>query len=177
MDCMCRKSIRPIKCHQCRLQCELERLLLSRVLLLLFFTPTATDITQLFDSDSKMPSNVDTHVVVSKRTHASSKDFPCRCVFQIMVPFQSLVAFGCIVDAVCPGKKAGDTIRTAIHDFMGDQVLSEVPLLFLGSFVLCYALIAQLYASREDTTGCLGCIVGSVWGRILRGKRVWKRLM
>ena len=31
------------------------------------------------------------------------------------------------VDAVCPGKKAGDTVRTAIHDFEGDQTYSEKP--------------------------------------------------
>ena len=48
---------------------------------------------------------------------------PCFHVCQIMVPFQSLLAFGCLVDVVCPGKKAGDTIRTAVHDFMGDQVV------------------------------------------------------
>jgi protease I len=31
------------------------------------------------------------------------------------------------VHAVCPGKKAGDTVRTAIHDFEGDQTYSEKP--------------------------------------------------
>jgi protease I len=31
------------------------------------------------------------------------------------------------VDAVCPDKKAGDTVRTAIHDFEGDQTYSEKP--------------------------------------------------
>ena len=29
------------------------------------------------------------------------------------------------VDAVCPGKKAGDMVRTAVHDFEGDQTYSE----------------------------------------------------
>lgn len=33
------------------------------------------------------------------------------------VPFQALQAFGFQVDAVCPGKKSGDTVKTAVHDF------------------------------------------------------------
>ena len=44
---------------------------------------------------------------------------------QVMVPFQALQAFGLKVDAVCPGKKAGETIATAIHDFLGHQVRSS----------------------------------------------------
>jgi protease I len=42
-----------------------------------------------------------------------------------MVPFQSLMMVGHTVHAVCPGRKAGDVIRTAIHDFEGDQTYSE----------------------------------------------------
>ncbi len=45
--------------------------------------------------------------------------------YEIMVPFQALSFVGYQVDAVCPGKKAGDKIRTAIHDFEGDQTYSE----------------------------------------------------
>ncbi len=45
--------------------------------------------------------------------------------YEIMVPFQALQAFGHQVHAVCPGKKAGEKIRTAIHDFEGDQTYSE----------------------------------------------------
>ncbi|HUY81387.1 MAG TPA: DJ-1/PfpI family protein [Acidobacteriaceae bacterium] len=45
--------------------------------------------------------------------------------YEVMVPFQALLAVGHTVDAVCPGKKAGDTIKTAIHDFEGDQTYSE----------------------------------------------------
>jgi protease I len=44
-----------------------------------------------------------------------------------MVPFQALKMVGYEVDAVCPDKKAGETIRTAIHDFEGDQTYSEKP--------------------------------------------------
>jgi protease I len=45
--------------------------------------------------------------------------------YEIMVPFQALQAVGHAVDAVCPDKKAGEKIRTAIHDFEGDQTYSE----------------------------------------------------
>jgi len=47
--------------------------------------------------------------------------------YEIMVPFQALQAVGHKVYAVCPGKKAGEKIRTAIHDFEGDQTYSEKP--------------------------------------------------
>jgi protease I len=45
--------------------------------------------------------------------------------YEAMVPFQALLMVGHTVDAVCPGKKAGDAVRTAIHDFEGDQTYSE----------------------------------------------------
>ena len=45
--------------------------------------------------------------------------------YEIMVPFQALQMVGHTVDAVCPGKKKGELIRTAIHDFEGDQTYSE----------------------------------------------------
>jgi protease I len=44
-----------------------------------------------------------------------------------MVPYQALTMVGHRVDAVCPGKKAGQKIKTAIHDFEGDQTYSEKP--------------------------------------------------
>ena len=47
--------------------------------------------------------------------------------YEVMVPFQALLMVGHTVHAVCPGKKAGDTVRTAIHDFEGDQTYSEKP--------------------------------------------------
>lgn len=47
--------------------------------------------------------------------------------YEIMVPFQTLLTVGVDVDAVCPDKSAGDQIRTAIHDFEGDQTYSEKP--------------------------------------------------
>ncbi|WP_038358271.1 DJ-1/PfpI family protein [Bosea sp. UNC402CLCol] len=45
--------------------------------------------------------------------------------YEIMVPFQALLAVGHTVHAVCPDKKAGDAIATAIHDFEGQQTYSE----------------------------------------------------
>ncbi|MFC3606650.1 DJ-1/PfpI family protein [Stutzerimonas tarimensis] len=47
--------------------------------------------------------------------------------YETMVPFQALLMVGHTVHAVCPGKKAGDSVRTAIHDFEGDQTYSEKP--------------------------------------------------
>lgn len=45
--------------------------------------------------------------------------------YEIMVPFQALQAVGHDVDAVCPNKDAGDTVKTAVHDFRGDQTYVE----------------------------------------------------
>ena len=47
--------------------------------------------------------------------------------YEVMVPFQALLMVGHTVHAVCPDKKAGDAVRTAIHDFEGDQTYSEKP--------------------------------------------------
>lgn len=47
--------------------------------------------------------------------------------YEVMVPFQMLLMVGHTVHAVCPGKKSGETVRTAVHDFEGDQTYSEKP--------------------------------------------------
>ena len=47
--------------------------------------------------------------------------------YEVMVPFQALQMVGHIVHAVCPDKKTGETVKTAIHDFEGDQTYSEKP--------------------------------------------------
>jgi protease I len=47
--------------------------------------------------------------------------------YEVMVPFQALQAVGHTVDAVCPAKHAGEKVRTAVHDFEGDQTYSEKP--------------------------------------------------
>ena len=47
--------------------------------------------------------------------------------YEVMVPFQALLMVGHTVHAVCPDKKTGEAVRTAIHDFEGDQTYSEKP--------------------------------------------------
>jgi protease I len=47
--------------------------------------------------------------------------------YELMVPVQALQMLGHTVDVVCPDKGIGDTVRTAIHDFEGDQTYSEKP--------------------------------------------------
>lgn len=47
--------------------------------------------------------------------------------YEVMVPFQALLMVGHTVHAVCPGKKSGEQVRTAVHDFEGDQTYSEKP--------------------------------------------------
>jgi protease I len=47
--------------------------------------------------------------------------------YEAMVPFQALALVGHTVHAACPDKKAGDWVRTAVHDFEGDQTYSEKP--------------------------------------------------
>jgi protease I len=45
--------------------------------------------------------------------------------YEVMVPFQALRMAGHRVDVVCPGKESGQTVRTSVHDFEGDQTYSE----------------------------------------------------
>ena len=47
--------------------------------------------------------------------------------YEVMVPFQALQMVGHSVHSVCPGKSAGQSVRTAIHDFEGEQTYSEKP--------------------------------------------------
>ena len=46
--------------------------------------------------------------------------------YETMVPFQSLGVLVYQVDAVCPDKKAGETVATAVHDFLGEQTYTEL---------------------------------------------------
>jgi protease I len=66
--------------------------------------------------------------------------------YEVMVPFQALLMVGHHVDAVCPDKKAGDTVRTAIHDFEGNQTYSEKP----GHNFSLNADFDQVEASQYD---------------------------
>ena len=45
--------------------------------------------------------------------------------YELMVPYQALEAVGHDVDTVCPEREAGETVKTAIHDFRGDQTYLE----------------------------------------------------
>ena len=47
--------------------------------------------------------------------------------YEAMAPLQMLLMVGHHVDTVCPGKQPGETVRTAVHDFQGDQTYSEKP--------------------------------------------------
>jgi protease I len=47
--------------------------------------------------------------------------------YEAMVPLQTCLAVGMQVDVVCPNKKPGDFVLTAVHDFEGQQTYSEKP--------------------------------------------------
>ncbi len=66
--------------------------------------------------------------------------------YEVMVPFQALQMVGHQVDAVCPKKKAGETVRTAVHDFEGDQTYSEKP----GHNFTLNATFAEINAADYD---------------------------
>jgi protease I len=66
--------------------------------------------------------------------------------YEVMVPFQALQAVGHNVHAVCPDKKAGDKVRTAVHDFEGDQTYSEKP----GHNFALNATFAEVRAEDYD---------------------------
>ena len=69
--------------------------------------------------------------------------------YEVMVPFQALSMVGHVVHAVCPGKKAGETIRTAVHDFEGDQTYSEKP----GHNFSLNATFAEIQLATYDAAG------------------------
>ncbi len=66
--------------------------------------------------------------------------------YEVMVPFQTLTMVGHTVHAVCPDKKAGDKVRTAVHDFEGDQTYSEKP----GHNFTLNATFAEVKAADYD---------------------------
>ena len=39
---------------------------------------------------------------------------------EVYVPYQTLTMVGFEVHTVCPGKKKGDKVKTAMHDFEND---------------------------------------------------------
>ncbi len=66
--------------------------------------------------------------------------------YEVMVPFQMLLMVGHTVHAVCPDKKQGEFVRTAIHDFEGDQTYSEKP----GHRFTLNASFADVKAEQYD---------------------------
>jgi protease I len=66
--------------------------------------------------------------------------------YEVMVPFQALLMVGHTVHAVCPDKKEGDFVRTAVHDFEGDQTYSEKP----GHNFVLNATFADIKAEDYD---------------------------
>jgi protease I len=66
--------------------------------------------------------------------------------YEVMVPYQTLLTVGHTVHAVCPGKEAGEKVRTAIHDFEGDQTYSEKP----GHNFALNATFASVKAEEYD---------------------------
>ena len=66
--------------------------------------------------------------------------------YEVMVPFQALQMVGHQIDAVCPNKKKGDFVRTAIHDFEGDQTYTEKP----GHNFVLNATFSEIKADDYD---------------------------
>lgn len=66
--------------------------------------------------------------------------------YETMVPFQTLLAVGHTVHAVCPDKKSGDYVNTAVHDFDGAQTYSEKP----GHRFTLNATFADVSADQYD---------------------------
>jgi protease I len=66
--------------------------------------------------------------------------------YEVMVPFQALQMVQHEVDAVCPDKEAGESVRTAVHDFEGDQTYSEKP----GHNFALNASFAEVKAEEYD---------------------------
>jgi protease I len=76
----------------------------------------------------------------------------CAEDYETMVPFQALQMVGHTVHAVCPGKKSGDRIKTAIHDFEGDQTYSEKP----GHYFTLNASFDNVDPDRYDALAIAG---------------------
>src|SRR5271168_3345579 len=66
--------------------------------------------------------------------------------YEVMVPFQALQMVGHTVDVVCPDKKAGQFVRTSIHDFEGDQTYTEK----IGHNFVLNATFAEVKAADYD---------------------------
>ena len=72
--------------------------------------------------------------------------------YEVMVPFQALQMVGHRVDAVCPGKRAGERVRTAVHDFEGDQTYTEK----LGHYADINKTFSEVQPEQYDAVYCAG---------------------
>jgi protease I len=108
--------------------------------------------------------------MVKREKHVSEEDpLSCRRFrrdYEVMVPFQALTMLGHIVHAVCPVKKAGEKIKTAIHDLEGDQTYTEKP----GHNFVLNASFAEIRAEDYDALMIAG-------GRAPEYLRLDKRLI
>lgn len=86
--------------------------------------------------------------------------------YETMVPYQALTMLGYEVHAVCPDKKAGDKVKTAIHDFEGEQTYSEKP---GHNFALNYDF------SKVDSADYVGLVIPG--GRAPEYLRLNKRVI
>jgi|SRR5690606_1281479 protease I len=71
------------------------------------------------------------HSLLHKKQHTMAKKILMLAGdfvedYEVMVPFQALLSVGLDVHAVCPDKKSGETVATAIHDFVGFQTYAEL---------------------------------------------------
>src|SRR4051812_18907026 len=66
--------------------------------------------------------------------------------YEIMVPFQTLSMIGHTVHAVCPDKRSGESVRTAVHDFDGAQTYSEKP----GHNFVLNATFSEIHEAEYD---------------------------
>ena len=88
--------------------------------------------------------------------------------YETMVPFQALSMLGYEVHAVCPDKAAGDTVKTAIHDFEGDQTYTEK----LGHYADINKTFSEVRVEEYDAVYAAGGLKaladkGGAGGRLL----------
>ena len=92
--------------------------------------------------------------------------------YEVMVPFQTLLAVGHIVHAACPGKRAGEAVRTAIHDFEGDQTYTEKRGHNFSRTEYRFHFPAVQFDPHAFLHGKRQCSVAHQWGQpFARGKK------
>jgi protease I len=72
--------------------------------------------------------------------------------YEIFVFEQAMHAVGHVVHVVCPDKKAGEAIKTSLHDFEGDQTYTEKP----GHFYTLNKSFSEVDPAQYDAVYCAG---------------------